>query len=111
MSFFATILPIVGPIVTAGVGIASNRKSQKRQDAMMAQAQGGGAFDPLRIPEPVELEVPSAPEILAAWRGEVLSKFPEYDKIAGMENESSQAATRRANGLGPGSPRLKGVRR
>lgn len=95
-----TTLAVIGTVATvasAGYGIAANSKAAKDRKAAMAQAQGSGVFDPMAIPEPTKLEVPSAPEILSSWRGEVTSKFPEYDKIAGMENQSSQAAARTAN--------------
>lgn len=88
----------VGTAIYGGVSSAqASKKARKANNALLTGAENSGAFDPLAIPKPQELKVPSAQEILSSWRGEVNGNFPAYDEIAGKLNTSEQAAARYAN--------------
>lgn len=91
----------IATVAAAGIGAASAshqaKKARRANARTLADAEGAGAFEPLALPEPQELDVPSAEEIMAHWRGEVTTKFPEYEGIAGKLNTSEQAAARAAN--------------
>jgi len=73
------------------------KKARKRGEGTLAAGEKAGAFSPLAIPKPVEMDVPSAGEILASWRGEVTTNLPEYEKIGQGLNISEQEAARVAN--------------
>jgi hypothetical protein len=97
---WGTALLGVSAAVSAGVavkGMSDAKKARKRNEGTLTAAGEAGAFSPLAIPKPVEMDVPSAGEILASWRGEVTTNLPEYEKIGTGLNISEQEAARVAN--------------
>lgn len=56
-----------------------------------------GAFKPLKVPEPAEVEFAAPEEVLGRWRGEVTGHFPEYSHIADLQNVDEQKAAQKAN--------------
>lgn len=88
----------VGTAVAGGVANASAaKKAKKANNSLVSSATKSGAFNPLAIPKPQELHVPTAESVLASWRGEVTNQFPAYDAIADKLNVSEQDAARYAN--------------
>ena len=86
-------------VVTAGTAVAgavSSSKAQKKQEQAMNAAQEGGAFDPLKIPKPQKLKVPSAGGIMGSYRQDVTQNYGGYEDIAQRFTGSEQAATRAA---------------
>lgn len=97
MSWIYAAVTVATTVGGMAYNSSQSKKARKRNEGRLRAGEEAGAFDPLAIPEPQELDVPSAEEILAAWRGEVLTNFPEYDKISGKLNVSEQEAARVAN--------------
>lgn len=97
MSWIAAAVSVATAVGGAVYGSSQAKKARKRNEATLTAAEKAGAFEPLALPEPQELDVPSAEEILKSWRGEVTTFFPEYDKIGTDLNVSEQAAARYAN--------------
>lgn len=87
----ATAISLVGVGVSAYNGYASRKQQQQ------AMQGADGAFGPLAVAEPAEINYASPQEILAQWRGEVTGNFPEYSKIAASLNEDEQKAAIKAN--------------
>ena len=86
-------------VVTAGTAVASAvsaNKAQKKQEQAMNDAQQGGAFDPLKIPKPQKLKVPSAGGIMGQYRQDVTQNYGGYEDIAQRYSASEQEATRAA---------------
>ena len=86
-------------VVTAGTAVAgavSSSKAQKKQEQAMNAAQEGGAFDPLKIPKPQKLKVPSAGGIMGSYRNDIQQNYGGYEDIAQRFTGSEQAATRAA---------------
>lgn len=90
--------------VTAGTAVAGavgSRKAQKNQQRTMAAAEAGGAFDPLVLPKPQRLKVPSAGGIMGSYRQDVTQNYGGYEDIAqrftGSEAAATRAATEAAN--------------
>ena len=89
----------VGAAVSAATsiyGAVSSSRAQKKQDQAMNSAQEGGAFDPLKIPKPQRLKVPSAGKIMGSYRGDIQQNYGGYEDIAQRFTGSEQAATRAA---------------
>lgn len=97
MSWVAAAVTVGTAVGGAVYNSSKAKKAQKANNAVLSDAKKAGAFRPLAIPKPVELHVPPAENILAAWRGEVTSQFPAYDRIADNLNVSEQDAARYAN--------------
>lgn len=90
--------------VTAGTAVAGavgSRKAQKNQQSTLAAAEAGGAFDPLVLPKPQRLKVPSAGGIMGSYRQDVTQNYGGYEDIAqrftGSEAAATRAATEAAN--------------
>lgn len=85
--------------VTAGTAVAGavgSRKAQKNQQSTMAAAEAGGAFDPLVLPKPQRLKVPSAGGIMGSYRQDVTQNYGGYEDIAQRFTGSEAAAVRTA---------------
>ena len=93
----AAVVTAVAAVGSAAYGVSANEKAKKAQKNAYNQAEKNGAFDPLALPKPQKLEVPSAESILGRWRGEVTGNYPAYDKISDNFNRSEQDAARYAN--------------
>lgn len=88
-----------GAAVSAGAAVAgtiSSSRAQKKQEKAMNAAQEGGAFDPLKIPKPQKLKVPSAGGIMGSYRNDIQQNYGGYEDIAQRFTGSEQAATRAA---------------
>jgi len=86
-------------VVTAGTAVAgavSANRAQKKQEQAMNDAQQGGAFDPLKIPKPQKLKVPSAGGIMGQYRQDVTQNYGGYEDIAQRYSASEQEANRSA---------------
>lgn len=97
MGTIAGTVAAVAAVGSAAYSISSAQKAKKAQRNAFNQAQEAGAFDPMALPKPQELEVPSAESILGRWRNEVTGNYPAYDKISDNFNRSEQDAARYAN--------------
>ena len=85
--------------VTAGTAVAGavgSRKAQKNQQSTIAAAEAGGAFDPLVLPKPQRLKVPSAGGIMGQYRQDVTQNIGGYEDIAQRFSGSEAAAVRTA---------------
>ena len=85
--------------VTAGTAVAGavgSRKAQKNQQSTLAAAEAGGAFDPLVLPKPQRLKVPSAGGIMGQYRQDVTQNIGGYEDIAQRFTGSEAAAVRTA---------------